>query len=71
MTSIWIGFFKNGLPSFYPNQNNEEILSQSVLEPEGDVGDLGYVSDTIYQACTVSIFFLFNISFYFITRTIY
>lgn len=58
-------FFKYGMPSVFPNQNNDEILSQPVPEPEGDVADLGYVSDAMQIARTVSILFLsFNISFY-------
>jgi hypothetical protein len=54
-------FFHNGMPSIYLNQNNEEILSKSVPEPEGDLGDLGFVSDAVAQARLVSLFFLFLI----------
>ena len=50
-------FFYNGMPSVFPNQNNEEILNQPVPAPEGNVGDLGYVSDAMTAARTVSILF--------------
>lgn len=60
-------FFDNGMYSVFPHQNNEEILSQNVPEPEGDVANLGYVSDALIQARAVSILiFLFNMLFYFI-----
>lgn len=50
-------FFTNGMSSLYPNQNNEEILSQAVPAPEGDVGDLGFQSDDIRVTRCVSISF--------------
>lgn len=60
-------FFTNGMHSIFPHQNNEEVLSQPLPEPEGDVGDLGYVSDAVVQARMVRKYlYLFNISFYFI-----
>jgi hypothetical protein len=54
-------FFHNGMSSIYLNQNNEEILSKLVPEPEEDVGDLGFVSDAIRQARLVNLFFFFLI----------
>jgi hypothetical protein len=48
-------FFTNGMTSVFPNQNSATILSQAVPEPQGDVGNLGYVSDAISQARIVSI----------------
>ena len=58
-------FFDNGMYSVFPNQNNEEILSQNVPEPEGDVANLGYVSDALIQARAVSIL-IFFLTCYFI-----
>ena len=43
----------------FPNQNNEEIPSQAVPEPEGDVTNLVYVSNVIHQGRAVSILIFF------------
>ena len=60
-------FFHHGMLSVYPNQDNEEILSQAVPEQGGHVADIGYVPDAMIQARLVNILiFLFNILFYFI-----
>ena len=50
-------FFHHGMLSVYPKQDNEEILSHAVSEQEGDIANIGYVSDAMIQARLVSIFF--------------
>ena len=60
-------FFNNGMHTLFPNQNREEILSQTVPEPAEDVSNLMYDSDAVVQARAVSILILIlNILFYFI-----